>query len=141
MAEPFVMDTDMSLGSRLVWVLNRDSHPYSEDYKGVLMTIPPNEKKEVKMPFLEARQFLGQAKPLAKQDAQGRWLVRPKALYTTDLSKEEKKGSVNEIIEKNAEEAEKQIANKCMQCGKVMPNEFSLRVHLAEMHEGATKSE
>jgi hypothetical protein len=139
MAEPFVMDTDLTLGSRLVWVLNRDSVSYTENFKGVPVTVPPFEKKELKMPFLEARQFLGQGKPPAKQDAQGNWLIRPKALYTSDLTKEEKLGTINEVIEKNAHDAEKASVNKCMICNKVMTTEHALKVHIANMHEGADK--
>lgn len=138
MAEPFVMDTDLSAGSRLVWVLNRNDQPYTEDYKGDKITIPANSKKEVKMPFLEARQFLGQPKPLAKQDATGRWLIPPKALYTIDLSKEEKGGTINEVIEKSAAEAEKGAAFKCMVCNKTMTSDFALKVHISNMHGDAT---
>lgn len=138
MAEPFVMDTDLSGGSRLVWVLNRDSVPYTENFKDTPITVPPNELKALKMPFLEARQFLGQGKPPAKQDATGRWIVRPKALYTQDLTADEKKGTINEVIERNAVDAEKAAAHKCMICNKGMGSEFALKVHMASSHEGAS---
>lgn len=138
MAEPYVMDTDLSSGSRLVWVLNRDHAPYTENYKGDPITIPPNNEKRVKMPYLEACQFLGQGKPLAKSDVNGNRIIGPKALYKLELTDAEKKGTINEVIEK---QVEKSSPGKCMVCGKDCSSEHGLKVHMANFHEGATPGE
>ena len=135
MAEPFVMDTDLSSGHRLVWVLNSDTVPYTEKFKGDPITVPANNEKKLKMPYLEAREFLKQGKPLAQQASNGTYLIRPKALRTEELTAEEKKGTVNEIIEATKPAA---MTNKCMVCGKDCGSEHGLKIHMANFHEGAT---
>ena len=77
------------LGSRPVWILNRFHQPYVEDFKGKTIVIPAGERKEVTMPYLEAREFLGRGRPPATQKIDGTWDGVPKALYTHELTAEE----------------------------------------------------
>lgn len=78
-----------NLGSRKVWVLNRDTEDYSEEFRGQTVTVPANMKKELLMPFLEARRFLGQPKAPANIKVDGTYDTRPKALLTVELTDEE----------------------------------------------------
>jgi hypothetical protein len=139
MSTPLIMDSDLSLGSRLVWVLNRDTEPYTEKFRDEFITVPPNKEKKVKMPFLEARQFLGQGKPPAEKDVEGNYLPgkRPKALYTIDLTVDELGGN-SKTLDVAMKATEAAIANKCMICNKQMGSEYALKVHLANMHPDAS---
>ena len=114
--------------NRKVWVLNRDGQPYVEDFKGRKIVVPPNDEKKLKMPFLEARQFLGQPKQPAEQRADGTWITGPKALYTEEIEEEVEKA------EKNAEQQEKGLATTCMICEKKFDTEHALKIHVGRAH-------
>lgn len=83
-----VQGVEQPTTNRLVWVLNRHHMAYTEEFKGELITIPPNEQRLVKMPFLEARSFLGRGKKPAKKNPDGSWINQPKALYTEEIQDE-----------------------------------------------------
>lgn len=83
-----VQGVEQPTTNRLVWVLNRHHMDYTEEFKGELITIPSNNQRLVKMPFLEARSFLGRGKKPAKKNPDGSWLNQPKALYTEEIQDE-----------------------------------------------------
>lgn len=124
-AEPVVLH-ETTTGTRLVWVLNRDSRPYKEDYNGTLIVVPPNNEKKVKMPFLEARKFLSRGKPPAVYLPNGEVVTGPKALYTEEIAAE---------VEK-----EKPVVDtdtKCMICNSVFDSPKALQIHVGRMHKDA----
>lgn len=93
---------DISLSSsRLCWVLNRDSHPYTGTFRGVKITIPANLEKIPKraetggnlLPYLEACHFVRDLKePQGFQmDSAGKPfpIMGAKMLFEQELTKAE----------------------------------------------------
>ena len=80
--------------NRKVWVLNRDSETYEETFRGDHLVVPPDEKKELLMPYLKAERFLSQPAPIADAGPDGKprpGMPRGKQLYIQELSSSEKK--------------------------------------------------
>lgn len=118
-------------GSRLVWVLNRDSAPYTENYNGTTVTIPPNHEKSVKMPFLQARHFLSRGKPAAVYTPTGKVVRGPKALYIEEIQSE---------IEAEADRSDG-MEKTCMICMKKFQNKKALGMHVMRAHPDAEPAE
>jgi hypothetical protein len=87
--------------SRMVWVLNRDSHPYSARFRGTPITIPANLEKIMKraedggnlLPYLEAVRFVRDLiEPQGyEMDSQGKPqpIFRSKMLFEQELTADE----------------------------------------------------
>jgi hypothetical protein len=137
--QPTTQFTVPELINRKVWVLNRDSEPYTEEFRGQTITVPADEQKETLMPYLSAEKFLSQPKCPAFTNSRGDYQVRPKALYIQELTKQERidmEGITQEQMEKEADRFEKATRNICTLCqdGKVFGSEKGLKVHMKKMH-------
>jgi hypothetical protein len=133
-----VVSLPQAEGSRKVWVLNRWTEPYRENFKGREIVVPPNGKKELLMPVLEANRFLSRpAVIVTSQEIRpdGTYPVIPKALYIQELSVEERadmEGKPVETIEKEQKEAAS--LKMCSVCGDSFKNEAGLKIHLGRAH-------
>ena len=127
------VDNIKPTGSRLVWVLNRDVNPYRENFNGTDVVIPPNHEKRVKMPFLEARQFLRIGKPKAEYTPTGIVLRGPKALYTEEIQEE--------IEKENASLEGTTKKMTCMICMKKFDSKKALGMHVMRAHPDAEPAE
>lgn len=119
--------------SRLVWVLNRDSEWYREDFNGRTIEVPPNHEKRLKMPFLEARRFLSRGKPMAEYTPTGVRVRGPKALYTEEIAEEIEREE--KILTKSPK------VFKCMVCAKNFESQKGLGLHVMRAHPDAEPGE
>ena len=100
--------------SRPVWVLNRNSEPYIEKFRGEEITVPGNNQKIYKsireggsiMGFLEARKFLGQPKAVANKNVKGVIIVPEKALQTVEMTENELSKWLDKDVSQVKKEAE-----------------------------------
>lgn len=103
--------------NRKVWILNSDTEPYREKFRGEVLVIPPNEKREVLRPYLAAERFLSQPVALAEllpngKPAPGKPRGKPlKLKELTDTEKEMHDPKSLSADQKEAlKQAEKEIA-------------------------------
>lgn len=128
-----VVSLPLSDASRKVWVLNRYQEAYRETWKGREIVVPPNGKKELLMPVLEANRFLGRPSVVVTQNdlrPDGSFPQIPKALYIEEMTEEEK-GGKKEVVEA-------QKLHMCSVCGDSFPTEKGLGLHVRRKHSELT---
>lgn len=125
--------------NRKVYVVNMYSKPHVEDFRGKLITVPPNGEKSFLMPYLAAERFIGQMWPYAKPKPNGEYRPgeAPKALKIIELSDAEKEkieGKSPEQLKKMREEEEAALRLTCQQCGFHAATETGLKIHISRNH-------
>lgn len=118
------------LGSRLVWVLNRDEKEYKGTFQGIKIVIPPDLQKVPKhvrdggnlMGYLDARHFITDLKePQGFQEMPNGDrlpIFGPKALFSKDLTEEEFKkyvGKTDAQVKKELAADERRMSKKLTQ--------------------------
>ena len=107
-----------------VW--NDNIFPYTERFKGDIITIPP--KSFIEMDYDEAVMFRGTFSSIVR-DADG----APKAESYKMIRIEPQGNPVDNVI--------KQDPNKCLACGKVLGSQAELAQHIFNEHPAMLDSE
>lgn len=134
------------LSSKKVCVINVDSKPYEEDFKGEKIVIPPNGERKVFMPKWKAAKFMASCAYPPATDYTGEMIKggRVKMLRVLELNEEErtKLGELTEEeLQVKADEVEKTLKMKCGMCGFQAKTDHGLKIHTMKTHPEATPAE
>lgn len=131
--------------NRKVWVVNMWDRPYTEQFRGESITVPPNGEKKVQMGYVEARRFLGQSKPPAHfiDGPNGKeWNPKsepPKMLKVVELDEGDYSdlGISEQQLKAEAKAEFKDASMACALCGKVFKNAKGVEIHTSTQHPNA----
>ncbi len=134
------------IGSRKVCVINMDSKPYIEDFKGEIISIPANGERKVFMPFWKASKFKSSCIAPPAHDFTGESIKggMVKMIRVMELTQEEREKlgelTPEELVAKQAK-ADAKLGNMCGQCGFQAKNAQGLKIHVSNVHPEAVAVE
>lgn len=114
--------------ARKVYVVNADTEPYEEEYKGEHFIIPPNMEKKVVMPAWKARKFIASAVP-------------PKTNVYGEMIKGGRNKMLRMIEIEEPREYKEDPNNKCMLCDFNAKSSAGLAKHVSSKHPERTPIE
>lgn len=133
------------LGSRKVCVINLDEKEYKEDFKGEIITIPPNGVRKVFMPFWKATKFKSSCIAPPMQDMtgdaiKGGMVKMIKVVELIESERHELGELTPEDIQKQVIQAEAKKTLTCVECGFEAKNAPGLVLHNSAKHAGSHDS-